>query len=97
MLIVELWCEADERTAREGTPGRYEPPLCRHEPPRFARQTAPPLCRPCLRYAVNEPPPYSIAFYKSWFLCVIKNVNNFFLIRNIYGLIKWFIRFILKL
>ena len=25
-------------------------------------QTKPPLCRPCLRYAVNEPPPYSTAF-----------------------------------
>ena len=30
---------------REGTHGRYEPPLCRHEPPRFARQTEPQLCR----------------------------------------------------
>ena len=28
---------------REGTPGRHEPPLCRHEPPRFARQTEPQL------------------------------------------------------
>ena len=90
---------------REGTPGRHEPSLCRHEPPRFARQTEPPLFRPSLRYAVNEPPPYSTAFYKSWFLCVKKNFNKFFdavdllivMIRNIYGLIKWFIRFILKL
>ena len=30
---------------REGTPGRHEPPLCRNEPPRVARQTKPPLCR----------------------------------------------------
>ena len=37
------------------------------EPPRFARQTEPPLCRQSLRYAVNEPPPYSTAFFKSWF------------------------------
>ena len=29
---------------REGTPGRHEPPLCRHEPPRVAKQTKPPLC-----------------------------------------------------
>ena len=29
---------------REGTPGRHEPQLCRHEPPRFARQTEPQLC-----------------------------------------------------
>ena len=36
---------------REGTPGRDEPLLCGHEPPRFARQTEPPLCRPSLRYA----------------------------------------------
>ena len=30
-------------TAREGTPRRHEPPICRHEPLRFARQTEPPL------------------------------------------------------
>ena len=30
---------------REGTPGRHEPPLCRHEPPRVAWKTKPPLCR----------------------------------------------------
>ena len=29
---------------RKGTPGLLEPPLCRHEPPRFARQTEPLLC-----------------------------------------------------
>ena len=28
---------------RKGTPGHHVPPLCRHEPPRFARQTVPPL------------------------------------------------------
>ena len=27
---------------REGNPGRHEPPLCRHEPSRVARQTKPP-------------------------------------------------------
>ena len=32
-------------STREGTPGRHEPPLCRHEPPRVVRQTKPPLCR----------------------------------------------------
>jgi len=68
------------------------------EPPRFARQTEPPLCRPslhyadqastmqtkpppcrsCLCYAVNEPSPYSTYIFKSWFLCVIKNVHIFF-------------------
>ena len=77
---------------REGTLGRHEPPLCRPEPPRFARQTepllsrpslryadrastmqtVPALCRLCLRYAVNEPPPYSTACFKTWFLCVMK-------------------------
>jgi len=31
--------------SREGAPGRPEPPLCRHEPSRFARQTKPSLCR----------------------------------------------------
>ena len=31
--------------SREGTTGRHEPPLCRHEPPRVARQTKPPLFR----------------------------------------------------
>ena len=31
-------------TVREETPGRHEPLLCRHEPPRFARQTEPLLC-----------------------------------------------------
>ena len=36
---------------REGTPGRHKPLLCRHELPRFARQTEPPLCRPSLCYA----------------------------------------------
>jgi len=30
-----------------------------------------------LRYAVNEPPPYSTAFFKSWFLWVMKTFNNF--------------------
>jgi len=30
---------------RKGTPGRHQHPLCRHEPPRFARQTEPPLYR----------------------------------------------------
>ena len=34
-----------------GNPGHHEPLLCRHKPPRFARQTEPPLCRPNLRYA----------------------------------------------
>ena len=57
--------------------GRHEPPLCRHEPPKFARQTEPPLCRPSFRYSVNEPPPYNTAFFKSLFLCVIKNFNTF--------------------
>ena len=37
------------------------------------------ICRPSLRYAVNEPPPYRIAFYKSWFSCVMKNVKKMFL------------------
>ena len=69
-----------------------EPPLCRQslryadsEPPRFARHTEPPLCRQSLRYAdrtsaiaVNELPPYSTAFFKSLFLCAMKNFNNFF-------------------
>ena len=41
-------------------------------------QTKPTICRPCLRYAVNEPPLYSTSFYKSWFLCVMKNFNIFF-------------------
>ena len=36
---------------REGTPGRHEPPLCRHEPPRFARQTEPPIYKPSICYA----------------------------------------------
>ena len=34
-----------EGLMREGTPERHEPPLCRHEPPRFSRQTEPLLCR----------------------------------------------------
>ena len=68
---------------KEGTPERHEPLLCRHEPPRFARQTEPPLCRPHLRYAVNEPPPYNTAFFKSWFLFVTKNVNNFIAANNL--------------
>ena len=41
---------------RDETPGRHEPPLCRHKPPVFARQTEPPLCRKSLCYTVNEPP-----------------------------------------
>ena len=36
------------------------------------------ICRPCLCYAVNEPPLYSTAYFKSWFLCVMKHLNNFF-------------------
>ena len=30
---------------RERTLRRHEPSLCRPEPPRFAKQTKPPLCR----------------------------------------------------
>ena len=35
----------DQDPGRDGTFGRHEPPLCRHEPPRFARQTKPLLCK----------------------------------------------------
>ena len=35
---------------REGFPGRHKPPPCRHEPPRFARQTEPPPCSKRFRY-----------------------------------------------
>jgi len=35
-LHILVWME---------TPGPHEPPLCGHEPPKFARQTEPPLCR----------------------------------------------------
>ena len=36
---------------REGTHGRHELPLFRHQPPRFAKQLEPPLCRPSLHFA----------------------------------------------
>ena len=49
--------------AREGTPRRPEPPLCRHTPPRFARHTEPPLCR------------YEHAQYIKMYLC---NTGGFF-------------------
>ena len=49
---------------REGNPGRHEPPLCRQEPPIFARQTEPPPCIKSLGYAVNEPPIYRIVSLK---------------------------------
>ena len=59
----------DSIQTREGTPRRHEPPLFRHEPPRLARQTKPPLCsnepspcRPSLRYAVDEPLLYRTVF-----------------------------------
>ena len=55
---------------REWTPGPHEPLLCRHRASQIrladrasTMQTKPTLCRPYLRYAVNEPPPYSIAFF----------------------------------
>jgi len=72
---------------RERTPGRHEPLLCRHRA--STMQTKPTLC----------------IFLNPWFLWVMTTFNNFFwrsgirivMIRNIYGLIKWFIRFILKL
>ena len=67
-----------EGQLREGTPRRHEPPLCRQEPPRFAMQTEPPPCGPSLRYAVNEPLPNSTAFFKSSFLWLMTNFNNFF-------------------
>ena len=54
---------------------------CRHKPSIFARQTEPPLWRPSLRYAANEPPLYSTTFLKSWFLCVMKNVNYFVILQ----------------
>ena len=48
---------------REGIPaGRPEPLPCRHEPPRFARQTKSPPCSKSLHYAVNEPPLYSKSY-----------------------------------
>ena len=46
IILIQLICRV-----REWTPRRLEPLLCRHEPPRFARQTEPPLYRPSLRYA----------------------------------------------
>ena len=36
----------EKRETREVIPGRHE--LRRHEPPRFARQTEPLLCRPII-------------------------------------------------
>ena len=49
LLIIQLQIN---QSTEEGNPLRsHEPLLCRHEPPRFAIQTKPPLCRPSLRYA----------------------------------------------
>jgi len=44
--LINEWIEKIERSylPREGNPGHHEPPLCRHEPPRFAKQIEPPLC-----------------------------------------------------
>ena len=88
---------------REGTPGRHEPLLCRQSLPDS-------LGRPSLHYAVNEPPPYSTALinlgiYEWWKLLTIfltsfttdYNCSLIVIIRNIYGLLNWFKRFILKL
>ena len=44
-LELEVQCMC---VVREGTPRRHE--LRRHEPPRFAWQTEPPLCRPTLHH-----------------------------------------------
>jgi len=63
-----------------GLKGGREPPdamiLCYAdiEPPRFARQTEPPLCRQCLHYAVNEPPPLQHSFFK---ILVFMSDENF--------------------
>ena len=36
-----------------------------------------------LRYAENEPPPHSTAFLKSWFLCLMKNFERYYLLKNV--------------
>ena len=57
--------------------GRHEPLLWRHEPPRFAWQTEPPLCRPSLRYAVNDRLHHTVQLLLNLvFMYVMKNVNN---------------------
>ena len=78
-----LWVRS-KSTRREGTPRRHEPQLCRHESPRFARQTKPPL------YNKRSPPPTQHRFLKFCYILIV-------MIRNIYRLIKLSIRFILKL
>ena len=82
----------------EGTHGRHEPPLCRQKPSRFE----PPLCSKRASTIQHN-------FFKILVFMSNENFNNFFsrsgmiillkirVIGNIYGLIKWFIRFILKL
>jgi len=74
---------------REGILGRHEPRLCRHEPPRFAKQTESPLCRQCLHYAVNELPPYSSLFSILVFMCNEKCWKN--------GFWRSYIRILLKI
>ena len=49
-MIKTLMRVRPTKSVREGTPGRHEPPQCRHEPPRFVGQTKPPLGRASLRY-----------------------------------------------
>ena len=56
--------------------GHHLFPLCAtlgREPPEAMSLTM----QTRLRYAVNEPPPYSTAFFKCWFLCVMKNSRFF--------------------
>ena len=73
--IVNILLTLYKSQTREETPGRHEPLLCRHRASQICqaerastKQIKPQLCRLCLIYAVNEPPPYSAAFFKSWFL-----------------------------
>ena len=60
-------------SAREGTPRRHEPPLCRYEPSIFARQTMSPPHSKSLHYTVNEPPLHKIVSLKLLvFTCIME-------------------------
>ena len=67
--IVNILLTLYKSQTREETPRRHEPLLCRHRASQIRQadlastmQIKPRICRLCLRYAVNVPPPYSAVF-----------------------------------
>ena len=110
MQTVPPLCRPCLRYADRASTMQTVPPLCRpcfrFADRASAMQTVPPLCRPDLRYAnpasaMQTVPPLCSKRASTWLsgIKILLKIRVFFLIvmiRNIYGLMKLFIRFIRK-